>query len=227
MDDLRLLLQNASAADCANLATILNASDTTPDALIEGLQWNAHHQLHYYLGWRKSYIDVVRQVADHLQVSYTPDATVDHIEAEIVSKSLPQLLEQMTPEQRAALEEEWKQVAQQFDKWGSVAVDISAVVILSAAQLSGFGIYLGASTLVGALTSAIGVTLPFAFYTGMSSIIAVLIGPVGWIGLGLISIWKLDDPNYNRLMPAVLYICTLRTKQRCAMEIVEYRCLEH
>ena len=57
----------------------------------------------------------------------------------------------MTLEQRAALEEEWKQAAQQFDKWGSVAAGASAVAILLAAQLSGFGIYLGASTLVGAL----------------------------------------------------------------------------
>jgi uncharacterized protein YaaW (UPF0174 family) len=171
------------------------------------------------LGWRKSYIDVVRQVADHLQISYTRDATVDHIEAEIVKKSLQQLWEQMTLEQRAALVEELKQAAQQFDKWGSVAAGASAVASLSAAQLSGFGIYLGASTLVGALTSAIGVTLPFAFYTGMSSTIAVLIGPVGWIGLGLATIWKLDDiwklvdPNHNRLVLAVLYICMLRTKQ--------------
>ena len=45
-----------------------------------------------------------------------------------------------------------------------------------------------ASTLVGGLTSAIGLTLPFAFYTGMSSVLSIVTGPVGWIaGLGYVA----------------------------------------
>jgi hypothetical protein len=53
-----------------------------------------------------------------------------------------------------------------------------------AAQASGFGIYLGATTALGFLSQAVGVTLPFAVYTGMSSTIAFLIGPVGFLAAG-------------------------------------------
>ncbi|MBU7587572.1 MAG: hypothetical protein KAF91_32910, partial [Nostoc sp. TH1S01] len=54
--------------------------------------------------------------------------------------------------------------------------------------------------------------LPFVAYTTMSSTIAVIIGPVGWIGAGLFTAWQLTSPNYKRLIPAIIYICALRAK---------------
>jgi uncharacterized protein YaaW (UPF0174 family) len=48
----------------------------------------------------------------------------------------------------------------------------------------------------------------------MSSAIAVIIGPVGWLGAGLFAIWKLTDANYKRLIPAILYVSALRAKQQ-------------
>jgi hypothetical protein len=51
--------------------------------------------------------------------------------------------------------------------------------LLGAAQLSGFGAYLLASNTIGAFTSLVGVSLPFAFYTGMSLVISVVIGHAG------------------------------------------------
>jgi hypothetical protein len=37
---------------------------------------------------------------------------------------------------------------------------------------------------VGAITSVLGITLPFAFYTSMSTVISYFIGPVGFLFLG-------------------------------------------
>lgn len=78
--------------------------------------------------------------------------------------------------------------------------------------MSGFGIYLLASTTLGTLTGVIGITLPFVVYTTMSSAIAVIIGPVGWIGAGLFTLWQLTSPSYKRVIPAILYICALRAR---------------
>jgi uncharacterized membrane protein YhiD involved in acid resistance len=61
---------------------------------------------------------------------------------------------------------------------------ITSIAAITAAQVSGFGIYLLASSTVGAITGVLGVTLPFAFYTGMSSVIATVIGPIGFLVLG-------------------------------------------
>ena len=111
------------------------------------------------------------------------------------------------------MEEELRRAAQKFDKGGALVGSTSIFAALTAAQLSGFGIYLLASTSLGALTGVLGVTLPFAAYTMMSTAIATIIGPVGWIGAGLFLIWKLTGPNYKRLIPAILYISMLRSGQ--------------
>ena len=81
---------------------------------------------------------------------------------------------------------------------------------LAAAQLSGFGVYLAASTAVGAITGILGIALPFPFYVGMAKAIAVIIGPIGWAALGIAAFYKLGSPNMKKLLPAVLFIAAER-----------------
>ncbi len=151
-------------------------------------------------------------MAEKLDISQ-PALTTQDLEILIAQKVLRTVWEQMTPEQRVEMEAELRQMAQQFDKGGALAASTSIFATLTAAKLSGFGVYLLASTSLGALTGVIGVTLPFAVYTTMSSAIAVILGPVGWIGAGLFAIWKLTGANYKRLIPAVLYVSVLRAQQ--------------
>ena len=87
-------------------------------------------------------------------------------------------------------------------------------VALGLAQASGFGVYLAATTALGFLTHAVGVTLPFAVYTGMTSTIAFVIGPAGWIGAGLWAAWRLTGPEWKRLVPALLYIAATNARRR-------------
>ena len=56
----------------------------------------------------------------------------------------------------------------------------SVIRTLTAANLSGFGVYVLATSTLGAITGAIGLTLPFAAYTGLSSVISTDLDPVGW-----------------------------------------------
>lgn len=213
MDDLRTLLQRYSLDELAGLATILNLKDANIDSIIDGFWWNCQHTAYYCLGYQPSYLEIVRQVASHLKVPYTTDDLPSQIEITIAQVTLQTLWERMTPEQRQAMEEQWRKTAQEFGKIGSVLTSGSIFAALTAAQLSGFGIYLLASTSLYAITGMIGLTLPFAVYTTMSSAIAVIIGPVGWIGAGLLALWMLNGPNYKRLVPAVLYVCMLRARQ--------------
>lgn len=55
-------------------------------------------------------------------------------------------------------------------------------------------------------------SLPFAAYTGLSSTIAVLIGPVGWLAVGGAYAWHLTKPKYKKLTTALLYI--IQTNER-------------
>ena len=81
-----------------------------------------------------------------------------------------------------------------------------------AANLTGFGLYLASSTALGAITSALGVALPFAVYTGMSSTLAVLIGPVGWVVLGTWVLHKLGRPDPNKVVAGTLLIANIRQR---------------
>jgi uncharacterized protein YaaW (UPF0174 family) len=49
-----------------------------------------------------------------------------------------------------------------------------------AGELSGFGIYLATTTGLGAISSAIGVTFPWAMYQGATTVLGVMLGPIGW-----------------------------------------------
>ena len=49
-----------------------------------------------------------------------------------------------------------------------------------AGELSGFGIYLATTTGLGAISSAIGVTFPWAVYQGATTLLGFLLGPIGW-----------------------------------------------
>lgn len=88
----------------------------------------------------------------------------------------------------------------------------TTLAALGAAQASGFGIYLGATTALGFVSHAVGVTLPFAVYAGMSSTIAFLIGPVGFLAAGAWLGWNLTNPEWTRITRGLLHIIAMRAK---------------
>lgn len=79
------------------------------------------------------------------------------------------------------------ELIQQLEAQGLTQAQITSITSLaaiSAAQVSGFAIYVLASSTVGTISGILGISLPFAFYTTMSSAISVVIGPLGFLVLG-------------------------------------------
>lgn len=213
MEDLRALLDKASFKQRVGLGKILGGDSLTSKELIDQLRWNYQPWWDSALGREPTYREVIEHIVQHLQItSPSRYSTVQEHEIRIAQTILNKVWDKMTPEQRIELETELKKSAQKFDKAGSFAASSSMVAALTAANLSGFGIYLLASTSLGALTGAIGIALPFALYTTMSSALAVIIGPVGWIGLSWFALWKSGESNNERLTSAIVYICMLRSE---------------
>jgi uncharacterized protein YaaW (UPF0174 family) len=88
----------------------------------------------------------------------------------------------------------------------------TTLAALAIAQGSGFGVYLGATTALGFLSHAVGVTLPFAIYTGMTSTIAFLIGPFGFLGAGAWLGFQILGPEWPRILRGVLHLIAMRAK---------------
>lgn len=212
MKELKAVLDKSSHEERTGLAQILGTEKSTSQGLIDELRWNYQPWWNSFFGCEPGYREIVEHVAQHLQISYPKYYSVSEIEIKVAQKILETVWEKMTPQQRQEMEAELKKAAQEFDKTGSFATSGSMFAALTAAKLSGFGVYLLASTSLGALTSLLGITLPFVVYTTMSSTIAVILGPVGWIGAGLFALWKSGDSNKERLTSAIVYICMLRSK---------------
>ena len=124
-----------------------------------------------------------------------------------IGKALEKTLAEASPEKRRALLAE---IGKGQGQGAAAIVTTTGALVL--ANLSGFGLYVAASTAVGALTSALGIVLPFAVYTGMSSVLATLIGPVGWAAVGLWALVKFLNPNYKKTIPSVLAIAAVRAR---------------
>ncbi|KIA89589.1 hypothetical protein [Kaistella jeonii] len=102
-------------------------------------------------------------------------------EKELYLKLFQNEFEKLSQEDKQKIIEELEKAGLNKDQISS----LSGITAISIAQLSGFGIYMLASTTLGAITSMLGLTLPFAVYTGMSSAISFIIGPVGFLVMGV------------------------------------------
>jgi len=159
-------------------------------------------------GTPKTYEEVVGELAQKIGVSCANARDVTTVETAIVTKVWNDALAKMMPEQLAKIRTRLEELASNYGK--SLGMEFSGFAALSAAQLSGFGVYLLGSTLLGSINGMLGLGLSFGAFTGLSSLISTVIGPVGWAALGLATIVKLGSPNYKKILPVVLLIATSR-----------------
>ena len=85
-----------------------------------------------------------------------------------------------------------------------------SVAALGLVNAAGFTLYTASSTALGLVTHAVGITLPFAAYIGLSSTIAFLIGPAGWLAVSAYAIYKVTSTDWARLAPAIVYLINAR-----------------
>jgi len=149
-------------------------------------------------GRRRPYLEIVRDLAQKLQVGYAPTDVTPDVEVKIIQKVCQDAWEKLSPAERVKFQVEVEKLAAQYAKGAKgAAVGFAA---LTTAQLSGFGVYALASSLFG------GLGLSFGFFTGLSTFISWVIGPLGWIGMGLVAVGKLGAPNYKKLLPVIVLI---------------------
>lgn len=75
---------------------------------------------------------------------------------------------------------------------------------------SSFGAYIAINTIIHAIfTSFLGITLPFAIYTGVAKSVSIIAGPIGWCALGGYSIYSLIKTSgklTSAMMSVVVFI---------------------
>lgn len=209
-----VILQSALPAEIEALAAILELTgDLSPPILMEEIRAAGSHAFGEFIRREREldpyvpYREVLTDAAKKVKAKYKGASDDAVIERAIIVSTLSNALKKANPQQRALLLSDLDAAGKRMGK--GVGGAAGALVV---ANLSGFGLYVAASTVLGAATSAIGVTLPFAVYTGMSSTIATLIGPVGWAALLVGGLFVLGRADLKRTVPAVIAIGTVRCR---------------
>jgi uncharacterized protein YaaW (UPF0174 family) len=214
MKEFKNIVESTTRQQRKNLAELTgSALGDTPDTLCNHIRYLKAGSLGQ-LFWKDSWKQVVTDVADHVGIDWTSTLSgrqwhelgAHEIETAVVSQLFQTMVEQLSAEQRYQLVMEMQRSS---DDPHLESLLLSGGV-MTVAKMSGFGVYLFASTVLGGLTNALGITLPFAIYMGMSQTIALILGPVGWAALAGGILFTLNQPNWNRLTLAVVYISMIR-----------------
>jgi uncharacterized protein YaaW (UPF0174 family) len=214
------MLRNATKKEREGLFKILDTTvceNDSPKELIKGLRWLNRNIFEDLLrdafNKPETYKSILIGVCDHLDIEYNKNDKPAKLEGKISQIVLKKMWAKMTLKQKDKFESEIKNIAKKYGKSGEWIKAGGVTSALVAAELSGFSVYLLATSSLAAVSSGIGLTLPFAAYTSLTTTIGTILGPVGWVGVGLYTLLKISGANYRKLVPSVLYIAMLRNKQ--------------
>lgn len=134
--------------------------------------------------------------------------TIQQKEEKILLYKFKKFVDNLSPEEKEKFETEIQKYAKENGIGKDQVLSVGAISTLAIANLSGFGLYLMASTIVGGLTSILGITLPFVFYTSMSSVLSIITGPIGWtVGLGYIA-YTFRNDNFESASSKIINYTT-------------------
>ena len=156
-------------------------------------------------------------LARHLKV-HDPDVATEANELYISHAIILRALNAMTAAQRAEFFAHGADLDKVVDnstrRDGRLSGPARTAAALGLANAAGFSLYAASTTALGFVTHAVGITLPFAAFTGLTSSIAFVIGPPGWLAVGTYAFWKATSTNWEKLVPAVVYMINVRAEKR-------------
>ncbi len=156
-----------------------------------------------------SYVEVLVAVSKAAEIDIKGLWRVEEIEGAICTSLFEGIWQRLTPAQRrelsGKLESEFTAIT------GAHIASAAALGTIGAAQLSGFGVYAAASTVLGFLSSSLGISLPFAAYTGLSTTIATVIGPLGVVPAAFLAVFEFLRAKPEGLLGPIVVIAAWRS----------------
>jgi hypothetical protein len=235
MQIVRNRLVRATEEDRTALKTTLKADDSSDYGIVAAFQNKSQSTLRRWFGDKPGYPEILRSAAkskgipqDCIPLScgtgvllLTP-LPLTELEDRIAERVFEEFLASLPLEERADLERKLNDLRDGFLRdhrdLGKMAGTVLAAQL--AAQASGFGIYMFASSLVAGAASAVGMGLPFAAFIALSKGIALLIGPLGILtSLGLL-VYHLLRRDLSRSMWVILHLARIRHRTAMILTVV-------
>lgn len=206
-----------------SLAAEVQSPDTTPVSLF----------------WMR---EILNQVAIALKIDPNP-LTDDELLVEALNKAFSQFIERVQEGWKSLSIEERQRVVyswinnlnssnlsdqEKLEVAKAIGVDeltldaikpaIVSTMLVSLVSIgvagSGFGVYIAATTLMHTvMTSILGITLPFAIYSGLTTSMGLLISPVGALALGVGLLARIGSQKSKEIKKHLLTLALLQLAQ--------------
>ncbi|WP_333676650.1 ubiquinol-cytochrome C chaperone family protein [Dyella sp.] len=153
------------------------------------------------------YGELVSDVGTHLKVNFAKKAPAANIEVAILQKIFTDSVARMSEVER-------KQVLAELNV-GELAGAGPAqlATAIGASRLAGFATYRMAVIVANGISKALlGKGLTLAANAGLTRVIALATGPIGWVITGLWTIADLASPAYRVTVPCVIQVAYMRLK---------------
>jgi len=233
MTTLREKIGDWSPEDRANLSTLLELEDSASvEQIEESFMWLYHSRTRQNLKDKiglavkkarvekgslpflvkyeiPSWEQLVSDFAKRLKV-HSEEKSTEQLEEYVCHAVIVQALSAMSPESRSEFFNKSINIDEIVNSANienpSLKGPQTALGLLSAVQLPGFSMYMASTTALGFASGSSGVTLPFAAYTGLTTTLSILTGPVGFTAAALWGVWSITGPEWKKLGPIILYV---------------------
>lgn len=197
MKDLRIFISTLSVGELEVLQKIVGASSLNIDKILVRfykLRLSIIKSRLFRFNKNNSYDDIIDYIGENRQISLTTIGSINR-ERELFQKLFIADYENMDINEKKEFEKEL--LKNGLNK--KQIYSITSLVAITGAKASGFGIYLLASTTASTISSIFGFTLPFVFYTIMSTVISYSIGSIGFLFVGYNIYIKFKDLSLSEI----------------------------
>ncbi len=154
------------------------------------------------------YKEIVCDVADKLKAPYRKESSIEKIEDSILETVLTQALEKMSESEKQELLKEFGD-----GKNYSLTGPALTTAFITIFRMGGFKSYQLTLIIANAIAKAVlGHGLRLGANAGLTKIMSILTGPIGWVITGIWTLIDIAGPATRVTIPAVIYVAMLRKK---------------
>lgn len=155
------------------------------------------------------YKEVLTDACDKMKVNYNSNASVDVIEMNLLMKILTESMEDMSPSELQEIVRDLDLKTTDFSKQAVIAA------LQAGVRFSGFAAYQVTLIVANAVAKAVvGRGLSLAANAGLTRLMGVVAGPIGWVITGLWAAFDIAGPAFRITMPCVVQVAFLRAKMK-------------
>jgi len=164
-----------------------------------------------HINEKVSYVEVVRDVASHLKVEMSANASIVDLELAILVKILSRSFDKMSPEERRQLMDE---IGAGDLAWGP---GVAAATLLAGRMSGVASLRLATMVAEASARALVGHGLTMVGVGGSSRVLGAALGPIGWAVTGLWTLADLSAPAYRVTVPCVVQVAYIRQKMLMQM----------